>query len=128
MPGTARPLGGLTPHDLAADVAAMIASTDAAPAHVARCLAADRPDLVRTLILLAAVGDAPPDPEAPATRPLILGTPMPAEEGLERLRRSVFSPRSDPHLWDTALHAHAGKSLHRDQGLSVGQCKPTASQ
>lgn len=62
------PRYGLTLHDIAADVAAVLPG----PAHlvghafgnrVARCLAADRPDLVRTVTLLAAGGLIPPDPE-----------------------------------------------------------------
>lgn len=58
------PLAGLTLHDYAADVARVI-EQHGAPAHVvgytmgnriARCLAADRPELVQTLTLLAAGG------------------------------------------------------------------------
>jgi pimeloyl-ACP methyl ester carboxylesterase len=59
------PLEGLTLHTLAADVAGVIEALGAGPAHVlghgfsnrvARCLARDRPDLVRSVILLAGVG------------------------------------------------------------------------
>jgi len=65
-------LAGVSLHDLAADVAGVIEALDCALAHVlghafgnrvARCLAADRPDLVRCVILLAAGGlIAPPTP------------------------------------------------------------------
>ncbi|MBP0112838.1 alpha/beta fold hydrolase [Bradyrhizobium vignae] len=59
------PLDGVSLQDLAADVAGVIEMLGCAPAHilghafgnrVARCLAADRPELVRSLILLAAGG------------------------------------------------------------------------
>jgi len=54
-------MNGLTWHTLAADVAGVIEVLDCGPVHVlghgfsnrlARCLAADRPDLVRSVILL----------------------------------------------------------------------------
>ena len=58
-------LAGMTVHDLAADVAGVIEALNCGPAHlvghafgnrVARCLAADRPSLVRSVTLLAAGG------------------------------------------------------------------------
>ncbi len=58
-------LDGITVHDLAADVAGVLEAMDCGPAHlvghafgnrVARCLAADRPSLVRNVTLLAAGG------------------------------------------------------------------------
>jgi pimeloyl-ACP methyl ester carboxylesterase len=70
--GSVGPLDGLTLHTFAGDVAAVIERVDAAPVHVvghgfsnriARCLAADRPDLVRTVILLAGVGNFEPTAE-----------------------------------------------------------------
>lgn len=60
---------GITLHDIAADVARPLDE----PAHlvghalgnrVARCLAADRPELVRSVTLLAAGGLVPPGPDA----------------------------------------------------------------
>jgi pimeloyl-ACP methyl ester carboxylesterase len=58
-------LEGITVHDLAADVAGVIEALECGPAHlvghafgnrVARCLAVDRPALVRSVTLLAAGG------------------------------------------------------------------------
>ena len=58
-------LDGITVHDLAADVAGVLEAVDCGPAHlvghafgnrVARCLAVDRPSLVRSVTLLAAGG------------------------------------------------------------------------
>src|SRR5258705_7254866 len=58
-------LEGTTVHDLAADVAGVLETMDCGPAHlvghafgnrIARCLAVDRPSLVRSVTLLAAGG------------------------------------------------------------------------
>ena len=71
------PEQGVTLHTLAADVAGVIEALDIAPANVAghafgnrvaRMLAADRPELVKSVILLAAGGKVPP--KAPAQRAL----------------------------------------------------------
>ena len=64
-------LDGITVHDLAADVAGVLEALDCGPAHivghafsnrVARCLAVDRPSLVRSVTLLAAGGLIAPSP------------------------------------------------------------------
>src|ERR1700731_2646818 len=71
-------LDDATLHDLAADVAGVIEALDCGPAHlvghafgnrIAQCLAADRPSLVRSVILLAAGGlIGPPTPLGTAFR------------------------------------------------------------
>jgi pimeloyl-ACP methyl ester carboxylesterase len=69
--GSIGPLEGITLHDLAADVASVVATEGQGPAvvighafgnWVARTLAADRPDLVRGIVLAAAAlkGPLPP--------------------------------------------------------------------
>lgn len=69
--GSRGPTRGLTLHDLAGDVAAVIRHFGAS-AHVvgaalgnrvARCLATDSPELVRSVVLLAAGGLLPPVPK-----------------------------------------------------------------
>src|SRR5262245_24322464 len=66
-------LDGFTLNPVGADAAGVIEALAAAPAQVVghalgnrvgRCLATDRPDLVRRVVLLAAGGPVPPDPEA----------------------------------------------------------------
>jgi pimeloyl-ACP methyl ester carboxylesterase len=98
------PLENLTLHDFAGDVANVIATLDAAPAHVlghahgnrvARCVAADHPDLVRTVILLAAGGKVPPDPEMATVRKKITQADSLEEERLEAFRQLTFSPNTD---------------------------------
>lgn len=66
------PLEGVTLRDLAADVAGSIESVGGAPVvlaghafgnRVARMLSADRPDLVRGVVLMASGGKFPPRPK-----------------------------------------------------------------
>jgi pimeloyl-ACP methyl ester carboxylesterase len=107
--GSTGPVDGITYHDLAGDVAFIITVLGAGAVHVignaggnrvARCLAADRPELVRTLILLAAGGMIPPDPETvEALRRLRAGDFAP-EGRREVYRRVLLAPSSDPRLGD----------------------------
>jgi pimeloyl-ACP methyl ester carboxylesterase len=80
LPTLATPRPGITLHDIAADVAALLDE----PAHlighafgnrVARCLAADRPELVRSVTLLAAGGLVPPDPAPQQSMRTAFGKP-----------------------------------------------------
>jgi len=92
------PLDGLTLHDYAADVAAVIESLGVAPVdvlgrtggnRVARCLASDRPDLVKSLILLAAGGLVRPT-DSRAVEYLKNGPDAGPESGrLERFRAAM---------------------------------------
>ena len=103
--GSIGPIEGLTLHDYAADVAGVIESLHVAPAYVlgraggnrvARCLASDRPQLVKSLILVAAGGRIPPsDPKAVAW---LNGGPEAFTEA-ERpaaFRAAMLSPATDP--------------------------------
>lgn len=101
-------LEGITLHDLAADVARVIESLGRGPAHVvghafgnrvARCLAADYPDLVRSVTLLAAGGLVPPEPQALAAMTRLQRADLPERERLEAVRTAFFSPSSDPTVW-----------------------------
>ena len=71
--GSKGPLEDLTLHDLANDIAGVIKKLGGNPVHVlgwafgnrvARCLAEDHPHLVKSVILLAAGGRVPPNPES----------------------------------------------------------------
>jgi pimeloyl-ACP methyl ester carboxylesterase len=101
------PLDGLTLHHLAADAAGVIEALAAAPAHVvghafgnrvARCLATDRPDLVRRVVLLAAGGVVPPDPEARRAADRLRHEILTEAERLELRQAAYLSPVSDPRL------------------------------
>jgi pimeloyl-ACP methyl ester carboxylesterase len=101
------PLDGLTLHHLAADVAGVIEALAAAPAHVvghafgnrvARCLATDRPDLVRRVVLLAAGGLVPTDPEARQAAYRLRHETLTEAERLALRQAAYLSPVSDPCL------------------------------
>ncbi len=97
-----------TLHDPAADLALFIEQLGDAPVHVvghaygqrvARCLAADRPELVRTVTLLAAGGLVAPAPEALDALRRCFQLNLPQEERLESVQRGFFAPGNDPAVW-----------------------------
>jgi pimeloyl-ACP methyl ester carboxylesterase len=99
------PLKGLTLHDLANDVAAVVELLEAAPVHivgwafgnrVARCLAVDRPGLVKTLILLAAGGKTKPDSEAMKQLLRLYQPNLTRDEKIKAAQISLFSPATNP--------------------------------
>ncbi len=101
------PSEGITLHTLAADVGGVIESLNGAPAavighafgnRVARCLAADKPDLVRCVVLLAAGGKAPAAPEVMQAM-AALGKRMPREERRAALKTAFFAETSDATAW-----------------------------
>ena len=119
------PMEGLTIHDLAADVASVIEQQKAGPSivvghafgnFVARQIAADRPDLVRGIVLAAAsAGKVPPGssekPIGPEMRKAIDGPSdpsLPEAQRLEYLRIAFFAPGHDPTPWlggwNSAVH------------------------
>jgi pimeloyl-ACP methyl ester carboxylesterase len=107
--GSTGELTGITNHDLAADVAGVIEALGIAPAHIlghaygnrlARCLATDRPECVKTVILLAAGGLVAPQREASAALQRTLTEDLPDAEWLKAIRLSgFFAPTSDPMVW-----------------------------
>jgi pimeloyl-ACP methyl ester carboxylesterase len=107
---------GLTLHDLAADVAAVIEAEDGGGAvvlghafgqWVARTLAADRPDLVRGVVLAAAAAkSAPPDLREHLAR--CANTDLPDTARLAALRVAFFAPGHDPSEWLSGWHKAAG--------------------
>ena len=118
------PLGNATLHDLASDVAGVLEALQCGPAHIlghafgnriARCLAADHPAGVRSVILVAAGGlIGPPTPlgssfrDAPATK--LTGPECVA------LGARWLSPVSDPNIlasvecWPQVHIAHLATS------------------
>jgi len=101
------PVEGVTLHDLAADVALVIEGLCAGAAHVvghangqriARCLAADRPELVDRLVLLACGGKLPLPPEW-ALYPELYDTALPGARRQDVLARLFFAPGADAAVW-----------------------------
>jgi pimeloyl-ACP methyl ester carboxylesterase len=135
--GSTGPLTGITLHDFAADVAGLLETLNAAPAHIvghaggnriARCLATDRPDLVKTVILLAAGGRVAPQREAFAALECTLTAPLADAEWLAAIRTSrFFAPSSDPLVWRqgwwpavAAAHLAAGHATPHGEWWAAG--------
>jgi pimeloyl-ACP methyl ester carboxylesterase len=121
------PMAGLTLHDFAADIAAVIAQEGKGPAvvvghayghFVARTLATDWPDLVRGVVLAAAsAGKVPLDvhepPVAPAVREAIEKSgdlSLPDADRLRYLQFAFFAPGHDSHVWLTGWHPETEKA------------------
>ena len=101
------PAEGVTLHDLAADAAIVIENLCDGPAHVighangqriARCLAADRPELVDRLVLLASGGKLEPDPVW-SLYGRLYDADLPVEVRLDALRRIFFAPGNEAEAW-----------------------------
>jgi pimeloyl-ACP methyl ester carboxylesterase len=103
------PMRDLSLHDYAADVVGVIEALNTGPAFVwghafgnriARTVAADRPDLVRGVILVAAGGKIPPRPEAQQALATLF-TPTASEtQILEAMKWMVGSPENASAVWD----------------------------
>jgi len=115
------PLDGLTLHDYARDVAAVVEAQHAGPAvvlghafgqWVARTLAADRPDLVRGVVLAAAAARAI-RPDLRAELAVCVDTSRPEAERRAALRTAFFAPGHEPPAnWLSGWHSAASKSQH----------------
>ena len=110
------PMDALDMHDLAADVAKVIEKENKGPAvvvghafgnFVARQIAADRPDLVRGVVVAAgSAGKVPPGstekPIGPEIRRAIDGPSdgsLPESKRLEYLQIAFFAPGNDARVW-----------------------------
>ncbi len=138
------PMDGLTMHDLAADVASVVENENKGPVlvvghafgnFVARQIAADRPDLVRGVVVAAASsGKVPPGstekPIGPEMRKAIDGPSdmsLPESKRLEYLRIAFFAPGNDPRVWlggwNSKVHdmeAHAREHTPVDDYFAAG--------
>lgn len=119
--GSTGPMTGLTLHDYAADVAAVIEQAAKGPVvvvghafgnYVARMLATDRPDLISKLVLAAASpGKLPPGEEGPVIAPDIRkaidaskNLALPEAARLKALQKAFFAPGNDPRVWLDGWH------------------------
>lgn len=118
--GTGRssgPFENVTMFDLAGDVIAVVAAEEAGPAmvaghafgtYLARAVAAQRPDLVSGVALLAAGQKAPVAPELVDAVLKSGNMSLPEEERLSYLRHVFFAPGNDPTIWLTGWHRDVG--------------------
>jgi pimeloyl-ACP methyl ester carboxylesterase len=102
------PMAGVTLHDLADDVAAVIRARAGGRAHVighafghrvACCLAADHPAVVDKVVLLGAGGLVESHPEARAAFRRFLSEPLSPEERRAAMATANFAATSDPAPW-----------------------------
>ncbi len=102
------PLAGLTLHDLAADVAAVIESLEKTPVvlvgqafgnRVARVLATDRPELVAAVVLLGASGKVAGGPELAAANARAKDPSVPLAERIKAAQLTMVGPGRDPTPW-----------------------------
>ncbi|SAL04938.1 alpha/beta hydrolase [Caballeronia arationis] len=115
------PMDNLNVHDFASDVAMVIEAKHAGPVVVvghawgnfaARQLAADRPDLVKGVVVAAAsAGKVPPGstekPIGPEMRKAIDGAgdlKLPDAQRLQYLKEAFFAPGNDPRVWLKGWH------------------------
>jgi pimeloyl-ACP methyl ester carboxylesterase len=101
-------LDGITLHDLARDIAAVIEALCDGPAvvighafgnRIARCLAADHPALVDLVVLLSSSGKVQPTPEIAEAIRLAQAVDTPAGIRADAVRAAWFAPGSDIAPW-----------------------------
>jgi pimeloyl-ACP methyl ester carboxylesterase len=131
------PLTGITLHDYAADVAAVIEQAKGGPAfvvghafgnRVARLLATVRPDLVRVVGLIAAnVGRDPSPPKVRAAIKASADLSLPPAQRLAALQFAFFAPGNDAHAWLEGWHPDvlaaersAGDKTPREEDYAAG--------
>jgi pimeloyl-ACP methyl ester carboxylesterase len=79
--------------------------------RIARCVAADYPDLVRSVILMAADGQVPGDGEAHSAMDRLFQPARPESERLADLQTALFAPASDASVWlDLVVWAEAQRA------------------
>jgi pimeloyl-ACP methyl ester carboxylesterase len=102
------PVEGLTLHDYAKDVVGVIKSLGVANAHIlgpglgsriGRCVASRYPEVVKSVILLAAGGYVGPMQEAVTAAQKLAAGGLSKEEELKAIQGAYFSPKSDPRPW-----------------------------
>jgi pimeloyl-ACP methyl ester carboxylesterase len=131
------PLMGITLHDYADDVAAVIEQAKGGPAfvvghafgnRVARLLATVRPDLVRAVGLIAAnVGRDPSPPDVRAAIKASADLSLPQAQRLAALQFAFFAPGNDAHAWLDGWHPGvlaaeriAGDKTPREEDYAAG--------
>jgi pimeloyl-ACP methyl ester carboxylesterase len=127
---SAGPMQGLTLHDFARDIAAVIVQAGGGPAvivghafgnWVARMIAADHPQLVRGVAILAAAAKSYPQALAEAVTQSADPT-LPGAERLKYLRFAFFAPGHDASAWLEGFYPEVNAS-QRAAGLATPQAE-----
>ncbi len=124
------PMHGLTLHDFAQDMAAVIERRGGGPAvmaghafgnFVARTTAADFPKLTRAVILLAATHTWPLKPELRDSINKSHQMDLPDEARLKHLQHVFFAPGNDARVW---LHGWREDVMHMEREATEATPKP----
>jgi pimeloyl-ACP methyl ester carboxylesterase len=124
------PMHGLTLHDFARDMAAVIEHDGGASAvvaghafgnFVARTTAADFPRLVKAVVLLAATHTWPLRPELRESINKSHQMDLPEEERLRHLRHVFFAPGNDARVW---LHGWREDVMYMEREATEATPKP----
>ena len=106
------PMTGITLHDYAGDVAAVIEHENSGPAilaghafghFVAKMTAVDFPQLTRGVILIGAA-QKKPDPAVQRSVAIASDPSQPEAARLQALKQVFFAPGNDPTSWLTGFH------------------------
>ena len=113
------PMSGITLHDYARDVAAVIEHEGGGPALIgghafgnfgARTTARDRPELVAGVALLGATHVWPVPPDVGNSIMKSSDLQLPEHERLEHLKHAFFAPGNDARVWLDGWHPEVKKS------------------
>lgn len=116
---SASSLEGITVHDLASDIAAVIRAFGGGPVVVighafgnqlARVVATDHPELVKQVILLAAGGLVPASEKTRETFNRVFDAKLPDNERLLAIGAAFFAPGHDPKVWLDGWHFDVAKA------------------
>jgi len=128
--GSSGPLKGITLHDFAADIAAVIRHDGGGPAvvaghafgnFVARTIAADYPELTRAVVLLAATHTWPLAPELRDSINKCHQMDLPEEVRLKHLQHVFFAPGNDARVW---LGGWDEEVMHAERDATEATPKP----
>ena len=128
--GSVGPLSGITLHDYARDAAAVIAHDGGGPTvvaghafgnFVARTIAADYPQLVRAVVLLAATHTWPLAPELRDSINKCHQMDLPEDVRLKHLQHVFFAPGSDARVW---LGGWDEQVMHAERAATEATPKP----
>jgi len=106
--GSTGPMEGLTLHDLAADTSAVIEAVGGGAVvligqgfgnRIARMTATDRPDLVRSVVLLGCSGKVQPTPEIAEAIRLAQAVDTPPDVRARAVRSAWYAPGHDISVW-----------------------------
>jgi pimeloyl-ACP methyl ester carboxylesterase len=128
--GSRGPMHGLTLHDFARDVASIIDNHGGGPAvvaghafgnFVARATAADFPERVKAVALLAATHTWPLKPELRESINKSHQMDLPAAVRLKHLQHVFFAPGNDAHVW---LDGWREDVMHMEREATEATPKP----